>query len=780
MNNLEKYLDRVIVQKPAAFEPPPEPDSNSEPFPIIRILRRWYIVLAVFLTMCAIGIPAIWRFIKPVYSVTGKIGVDPIIDNILTGEADSGEISNYQSFMYSQADIITDSRVVQRVADNLADKKLAFFEDNPARFATKLKQTLNNSKTKPEPAIILKQAILDNIITSTPAHRSERIVVTMKSTKPEEAKQIVDAFINAYMAVEVSSSAQEESRNLALLESERNVLLEKLQSQRDAIHTLAQEYGSKKLAGRYDMNLQRVAGLLTELTKVEATRLYLETRVKILEQTEEETIPPQELVTMREEYINNNPAVRALTTNIVQSDQALIVAEQTLAPTNPELQGTTEILEALKARLEEQKEDAGKKFDELMTKENANASRKKLINLQAELEQTQAYENQIRETLAKEDTETIGLGRTQLAIDGLEDELALTKELKDKIDRRILELEMERKRPARISVADNANISYIQDKRIKYTMALIFAAMACGTLLALLKDKADHSLRTPDEVVKRIGIPIIGTTTSSHTIKPARLPELIAGDYQTIRANLGLLDGNGMPRKLVITSPGMREGKTTFSVNLAISMSRSGKKVLLIDGDLRKPDIAALLNLPRGSNGLQDILFGREFKQAVRSIPSTGLDVLAADSSNAADAYELLASPLTAHHINAISQNYDHVIIDTPPVLAFPDALMWATIADAAILTSFAGQTQAMDLKKAKERLTQINVKVLGTILSNVRVGQSYYRYGYNYYAQNAQSKKTSRQANRKLLLPIKNENEKTKYSKTYYEKSAGDHQRKH
>jgi capsular exopolysaccharide synthesis family protein len=186
-------------------------------------------------------------------------------------------------------------------------------------------------------------------------------------------------------------------------------------------------------------------------------------------------------------------------------------------------------------------------------------------------------------------------------------------------------------------------------------------------------------------------------------------------------------------------------------------MSRSGKKILLIDGDLRKPDIAQLLNLPKKSKSLQDVLFEGKLDGAVCSIPSTGLDVLAADSRNAADAYELLASSHIAKHINTVSQNYDHVIIDTPPVLAFPDALLWAKIADGVILTSFAGQTTVPDLKDTKERLAQINVRVLGTVLSNVQVGHSYYRYSYNYYTQNGSSKKNAKRTNIKaLLLPAK------------------------
>ena len=90
-------------------------------------------------------------------------------------------------------------------------------------------------------------------------------------------------------------------------------------------------------------------------------------------------------------------------------------------------------------------------------------------------------------------------------------------------------------------------------KRVKYSMGMVFVSLICGMGLAFLRDKADLSLRTPDDVAKRIGMRIIGTTTSLNTVKPALLPEQIVGDYQTIRTNLGLLGGKGIPKKLVIT-----------------------------------------------------------------------------------------------------------------------------------------------------------------------------------------------------------------------------------
>jgi len=783
MKDLEKYHSNVIEQRPANFETPPESAGHSTSNSIMGIFRRWYIVLLIFFVMCAVGIPAIWLSIEPLYSVTGAIRVAPILESIMKDETGAGGIS-YQSFMYTQAEMVTSSRVVQRVADDLAVKNLTFFENEPTGLVTKLKQTLKNTRAKPEPASILKQAISNGVIRATSDRLTEFIKITMESTNASEAGQIVDAFIDAYMAVEVPSSTRGQDQKLTVLEDEQTLLAGKLKEQRGIIKDRAQEFGSKSsttLDKRQEIKLERIGMLLREATGLEARKIQLEAQVDVLKErlespdanTQEQTTEQEELAAeaqqpvdandpARRGYINADPTLNTFIANLTQLEQELIVAKQRLAPTNPELKNKADVIKTLKERIEQRKTEVGGMYDGFMAKKITEAEKEKLLNAknelanaQDELELTRALERRFKDMFAQEDTETIDVGRRQLDIEELQDELDLIKERYLTVRQRIEELKMERKRPARISVAYYADLAHTRDKRIKYSAALVFGAMACGMLLAFLRDKADLRLRTPDDVVKRIGIRIIGTTTSSDTIKRALLPRQIAGDYQTIRANLRLLNGDKMPKKLVVTSPGMQEGKTTFAINLATSMARSGKKVLLIDGDLRKPDIAHLLNLPKGSRGLQDMLFGTKFDQVVCSMPSTGLDVLAADSRNMADAYELLALPLTAQHINMISKNYDHVIIDSPPVLAFPDALMWAKIADAVILVSFAGQTTAPDLREASEKLAQINVNVLGTVLSNVEAGHSYYRYGHNYYAQNAHPRKNAKRAAAKLLLPM-------------------------
>ena len=788
MNEVETYRGQVVDYSSDNFEDQPGHDGHSTSGLVGGVFRRWYIVMVVFIVICAAGLPVIWFLIEPVYSVTGAIRVAPILPNILTGEGDMAELSTYQSFLNTQSEMILSPRVVQRVADDLADKNLTFFNNVPTSLVSKLNNKFNNHKVKPEPAAILKQAISSGIITAVPARRTELIKITVQNKSIGEAGRIVDAFINAYMAVEVSNSTQGEEQNLSLLENEYGVLADKKKRLREKIKDKSQKFGSTSLDSRQEMRLQRIGILLTEFTRWESRKIHLEAQIEALKNrmetadgtiegqaheqqfsTAESNIAVDHNDPNRLNYINSDPTLNAYVENLAVLEQDYIVAKIRLAATNPELEKKADIINNLKEQIEQRKRELGDTYDNYVAKRNAEIEKQDLLKaendmakLQSELELTKVYEQRYDDMLSKENEETIEVGRLQLEIQELQDELSLTNQTYERIGRRIDELKMERKQPARVSVAYYADLDTVRDKRIKFSAALVFGAFACGALLAFLRDKADLRLRTPDDVVKRIGIRIIGTTTSSYDVKKAMLPEQIVGDYQTIRANLQLLNGDKLPKKLVIASPGMREGKTTFAINLATSMSKSGKKVLLIDGDLRKPDIARMLNLPKGSRGLQDVLFGKKFEQAVYSMHSTGLDVLAADSRNRDDAYELLAVPLASQHIDSISQRYDHVVIDTPPVLAFPDAMLWAKMADAVILTSFAGQTTAPDLRDATDKLAQIHVKVLGAVLSNVGIRQSYYRYGYNYYAQSARSKKSSKRAAKKLLLPMQNQEDGT------------------
>ncbi len=458
------------------------------------IARHWVTVLLTFVLVSVAGILLAWWKGRPVYNVAGAIRVAPIIPNILGGEADRGAISNYESFVYTQARLITSNQVVQWVADALADKNLSFFQKEPAGFVAKLKRQLKAAEANREPANVLKDAIQDGIITAAHARRTELIEVTMRSTKPDEAKQIVNAFITAYMALEGSRSGEHENRTLAALDDERKTLVKKLDDYRTKLRDSAQQYGTTALGGRQNMATQRVNALLAELTRIEVRRINLEAQVQFLQQAEQQALAPEELLRMRNDYINSDPSIQALAQRIADIEIDYVVAQVGKSAEETVLEHKAEVLDALNTHLGKRREEAGKAFDQMAAARQTEAHRRHLLVATTELEQTKAHEKHLRDVLNAEDTQTIQLGRTQLNIEELQFQLNFDQQQYEAVCRRIRELEMERKSPARVSIAYEAEVVSVEDKRGRLMIVAVLCGLCASILLGIARGRlADKS-----------------------------------------------------------------------------------------------------------------------------------------------------------------------------------------------------------------------------------------------------------------------------------------------
>jgi len=713
MDELQRYQPQPLGQEVVQFEGPVEDQSDSTMNLAAAILRRWPVLVATFVVVCAVGVPAIWFLVEKKYDTEGAIQISPVESPILFETEE--RLPNYQNFMNTQAQLFRRNNVLNQVADELADMDIVFFRDTG------------------DLVLALREAILDGVIIIEPERNTELIKIKMTTQYPEQAEKVIDALIRAYMARSLTEEIKIEDQRLATLDEERRSLEDQKQRQRDELRQLAQEFGSTELTSRQEMMLQQVTSLQNELINVNIRRISLETQIQVQEGGLEEVTTPGALIERQNAVVNSDPIIQALTNSIMQYEELIVVGQQTMTPGNPELKQRREVLKTLKERLVQRRKEVAQEFDKNFEAELAKNRDSRLAELKIQLAQTIEYEKRIRDKFKKQNKDTIGMGQKQFVIDDKKDQLARTTARLDDVKKRIDQIRMESKRPSKISVAYGASSVPAQGKRRKLAAALGFGGLALGAMLALLLDKADKSLHDPKDVVRRVGVRIIGTTTSPKNVDKLLLGRQLADDYQAIRANLGLLDGGVASKIIVVTSPGIGDGKTTFSVNLATSFAQSGQKVLLIDGDLRKPDIAPMLNLPKGSRGLQDLLFGREFSKLVYNTGAVGMDVLAADRRNVSDALDLLGKPRTGECIEQVSTDYDHVIIDTPPVLAFSDALLWARMADGVILTSFVDRTSRVDLKEAIKRLEQADAKILGTVVNNVKVTHSYHRYGYGY-----------------------------------------------
>ncbi len=214
--------------------------------------------------------------------------------------------------------------------------------------------------------------------------------------------------------------------------------------------------------------------------------------------------------------------------------------------------------------------------------------------------------------------------------------------------------------------------------------------------------------------------------------------------YRAIRTNIVLSIMKKGCKVIVVSSSNPNEGKTTTTVNLAVTISQADQRVLLIDGDLRKPKIHqyfSLSNSPGLTNYLSDKVSGRRGNDIFNVIHATeyeNLSVLCSGSIPPNPA-ELLGSELMSDFIQDVSRDYDYIIIDTPPLNVVSDAMPIIRESDGVILVVRQNQTTHPDLQKALSSLDFIDAKILGFVVNFVESKAS--RYSSKYYGKSGYGK---------------------------------------
>lgn len=286
----------------------------------------------------------------------------------------------------------------------------------------------------------------------------------------------------------------------------------------------------------------------------------------------------------------------------------------------------------------------------------------------------------------------------------------------------------------------------VEPNYVRNIAVAVLAGLLAGVSLALFFDYMDTTIKTREEV-EALGVPFLGIIPSVPGLEGegwevARERYLYSMNYpksafaefcRNIRTtvNFSARDDGQPPRRLLITSAGPREGKTTSSINLAITFASAGRRVCLVDADLRRPSLHHAFGLPN-EHGLSTLIGGTSSVADVsQQSPQPNLWIIPSGPRPANPA-ELLGSPQCRAALDKLNESFDLVIIDTPPVVAVTDAVVLANDVDGVILVIKSFKVARDLVLQAKRQLVDVDARLIGVILNNFDIQRK--SYGYYYY----------------------------------------------
>lgn len=316
---------------------------------------------------------------------------------------------------------------------------------------------------------------------------------------------------------------------------------------------------------------------------------------------------------------------------------------------------------------------------------------------------------------------------------------------------------------AGIKIVDVARVPQnpIPKNEVRYYIIGFLLGILLGVGLAFLIEFNDTTIRTNDDVEKILSLPILGTiphiahekkggielkrrsAKSKKEISVVQYPRqllsfsgddsVITESYRSLRTNLSFASPDKPIQTLVLTSAGPGEGKSLTSVNLALAYAQMGKKVILVDTDLRRPVLHHFFNIKR-EPGFTDLFVEKcDYEKVIRNNIKENLSIITAGvfSPNPA---ELLASHKMTQHLEYFKKNYELVFFDTPPVLAVTDATLLGTKTDGILLIIKAHHTDKEIATRAVSVMQNVGVKIWGVVLNDINLTHKYSSYGYYKY----------------------------------------------
>lgn len=698
-----------------------EPESTSELIDLRKIWsaiwRHRLLVMAIIAGTLAIGVLALF-LVHPTFRATSSVEIEDQAVKVL-GTEDSPTSSGNQDtdrLLQTQIDILKSRALAERVADGL---------NLPAddRF-------LKAEGIRPKPSIRREQviqALRDNLVVSLP--RDSRVVpIEFDSASPSLAATIANSYADNLIAGNLQRHYDTSSYSKNFLENQLTVTKARLEQSERALLDYARSVGivdpsaggtdpnDSSSGATHSLTSANLIELNQSLAAARATRIQAEGRWEQARATPSMSLPD----------VLANPAIQQMTQKRAELEAQYQEDLQHRLPDHPVVKQELAALNAL----------------DRQTSALAGAIRNSIKN---QYRTAQSQESQLEQTVNRLKGATLSEQSLGIRYNILKREVDTNRELYNGLLQRYKEVSAEAGVTSNnISVIDRGEpplLPISPNPKINIILSLLAGLIIAMCAVAALETFHD-GVRTPDEVEQRFGVPLLGViprlkgeaAVAQLTDRSSPLSEA----YQTVRASVELSSEKGTPHTLLVTSSREGEGKSTTALAMARDAAAAGKRVLLIDADMRRPSVHTLVGIKK-TPGLSNMLTQQmPATSVIYRTDTEGLSVMPAGPKPPSPA-ELLGGAAFRALLTYLKGQYDHIIIDSPPVLGLADAPRLASIADGTLIVMEANRSHRGAITAAMRRLAAARAKVIGAVLlkfdpkkadAEARYMLDYYSYG--------------------------------------------------
>lgn len=660
------------------------PRSN----PLSMIWRRRNVVLIV--TAVCLAAAYVKYFISPaVYRSEAKLFVSNLKSPGDTSPNSAQANLNNQVSLLKSATVLVDALSTPEVANSRTfqvDSRLNLF-----------KQNLNASVGK----------------------ENDIITLSFDSPNQTEARVILEKVIDAYQ----NHYTKEKTVHVDQLNRWRKQKQEELDKKQAQLLAIKKANGALSFTGdKGNIVHQKLASLQEAVTQAHIDTLNAKSDVdsaRKLASTPEGIKKLVEFLRSTTSVVSSDASEQSLRSQLTAMEQQYEVLASRYLRDHPSVRAAEATIASLKARIGE--------MDRSIAETHLLALDQKLVaakNRQAELQSS--YDEQKKSAMALNDA--------AVEADALDQDVKRLASVIDKADLQLIELNASDAGLPKISVFDPPNTpsSPISPNRNMMLFQGLLIGLFFGCFVAIVRDWTDQGLRSTDEIMQALNVSVLGSVPHMagppNPMSQGRKVDLepasdVAETYRTIRTAVFFGTPERESRTILVTSPAPGDGKSTFASNLAIAMAQTGKRVLLVDCDFRRPVQHRIFEC-RPAIGLSSVLTGGEsLEKAVQATGIAGLDILPAGPIPT-NPSEMLNSQSFNEILEELSVRYEHVVIDSPPVMAVADSRILAAMCSVTILVLRAGSSTRKSAQHTRKALEAVGAHILGVVVNDVSPAQ--------------------------------------------------------